>query len=160
MKSILINSCNFNKYFKTLLEIKDEKNIVKGQFNLDNLVFEDRIAFIIKFISSINPVLGITYKILFWERDTKIKRFFNSTLPQIKYKIATTYKDGKIPGVIFVDDTTIDFSFFEKLLRGHFNFEMANEPSFNGRLQICISSEHLVFLLDIYDDRGFHIYFK
>jgi hypothetical protein len=36
---------------------------------------------------------------------------------------------------------------------------MAEEPSLNLRIQICLTQEKGIVLLDIYDDRGFDVYF-
>jgi len=36
---------------------------------------------------------------------------------------------------------------------------MAKEPSFNIRVQLSINTNNSIILLDIYDDRGFDIYF-
>jgi len=79
--------------------------------------------------------------------------------PNKKYKKTSSYKNGKQPGNIFTDEEVLDISFLKLLLSNHFNFEMAKEPSLNIRVQLCVNLHSFIILLDIYDDRGFDIYF-
>lgn len=60
---------------------------------------------------------------------------------------------------IFIDDGILDISFLKSILNNHFNFEMAKEPSQNLRVQISVNLDNIIILLDIYDDRGFDIYY-
>jgi len=159
MKTKVINSNNFDQNFTRLLKIKKGKNIVKGRFDLENIKFKNRTEFIINLILSINLIKCVTYKVLFWENDKKIESFFNANFPNKEYKKTLPYKNGKKEGVIFIDDKIIDVLFLKTILIHHFNFEMAKEPSFNIRVQLSINTNSSIILLDIYDDRGFDIYF-
>ena len=51
-----------------------------------------------------------------------------------------------------------DEKIFRQLLTNHFNYETAEDPSLNIRVQICLNEETEIRLLDIYDDRGFDAY--
>ena len=79
--------------------------------------------------------------------------------PNKRYEKVLSYKNGKRAGVIFIDDRILDESFLKSVLDNHFNFEMAKEPSQNLRVQICVNLNNIIMLLDIYDDRGFDIYY-
>ncbi len=155
----VINSINFDQNFKKLLKVKKGKNIVKGRFDLEQIKLKDKAELIILLISSLKTIIGITYKVLFWEEDTIIENFFKLNFRNKKYEKASSYKNGKQAGVIFIDDEIFDISFLRVILNNHFNFEMAIEPSQNIRVQLCINLDSYIMLLDIYDDRGFDIYY-
>ncbi|WP_148626091.1 hypothetical protein [Aliarcobacter cryaerophilus] len=159
MKTKTINSNNFDQNFTRLLKIKKGKNILKGKFDLEHIQFKNKSEFIINLILSINSIQSITYKVLFWENDKTVENFFYINFPNKEYKKTLPYKNGKKAGVIFIDDKTIDVIFLKTILTNHFNFEMAKEPSMNIRVQLSIDTNNSNILLDIYDDRGFDIYF-
>jgi len=100
-------------------------------------------------------VLGLTYKIMYWEQDERMKYLFSNK----KYKLVVSYKHGKRPGIIYLEDKIIDTVFLNTLLETHFNYEMAKDPSINMRVQLCLNQAYSIILLDIYDDRGFDIYY-
>lgn len=116
------------------------------------------IDFITRLLLSFKSVLSLTYKILFWEKDSVVQRLIESNEQKI-FEIGTSYKNGEAPGVIFIDDGTLDETFLSTLLINHFNYEMAKDPALNLRVQICVNHENYITLLDIYDDRGFDIYY-
>lgn len=154
-----IDSRNFDKNFKKLLETKKEKNIVRGRFDLESIELSKKSGFIINLLSSINSIVSLTYKVLFWEEDNKVESLIKSNFENIKYEIVTPYKQGKLPGIVFIEEKTINNHFLEALLNNHFNYEMAVDPSLDMRVQLCINQENFITLLDIYDDRGFDIYY-
>ncbi len=155
----IINSNNFDQNFKKLLKSKKGKNIAKGRFDIELIKIRAKEEFIIDLISSFNSIKCITYKILFWEKDKKIEDFFQMTFPNKNYKKVLSYKNDKQAGVIFIDDDMLDMFFLRLILNNHFNFEMAKEPSKNIRVQLCVNIDKYIVLLDIYDDRGFDIFY-
>lgn len=152
-----IDSSNFEKSFSKLLEIKKGEKVIKGRFDLEPIELEARLDFIIQLLLSFKSVVGLTYKILFWEKNNFLQSFFEFN--QKKYSIVTPYQNGELPGVIFLDEDVLDQSFIKSLLIIHFNYEMAKDPSLNLRVQLCVNHEKYITLLDIYDDRGFDIYY-
>ena len=159
MGTRIVSSSNFDQNFKKLLKIKKGKNIANGRLCLELIKLNDKAELLILLISSLKSIIGITYKILFWEEDTKIDSFLELNFPNKKYEKVSSYKNGKQAGIIFVDDRVLDISFLESVLNIHFNFEMAKEPSLNLRVQICVNLDNIVMLLDVYDDRGFDVYY-
>lgn len=158
MKLKKIDSKNFDKNFIKLLEIKKGENIVKGRFDIEPIGLKEKIDFITHLLFSFKSVSSLTYKILFWENDKVIQEFIESNQKKI-FDIVTSYKNGEMPGALFIDERTIDEAFLRVLLINHFNHEMAKDPSLNIRVQICVNHEEYITLLDIYDDRGFDIYY-
>ncbi len=154
-----INSNNFDLKFRKLLKIKKGKNISYGRFDLESIKLNAKAELIILLISSLKSIISITYKILYWEENTKIENFFKLNFPNKNYEKKSPYNNGKQSGIIFINDEILDISFLRLLLNNHFNFEMAKEPSQNIRVQICVNLESYIMLLDIYDDRGFDIYY-
>ena len=153
-----VNSANFNKKLNNIFKTKEGKNIVKGRFDIEPIQLRYKADFLVSFVGSYKEIFGITYRILFWEKDEILKDFFNINFPAKQYRLDKTYKNGKIPGSIFVDEQSIDKIFLKILLDNHFNFEMAEKPSLNMRVQMCINTKDFIVLLDIYDDRGFYMY--
>ncbi|WP_259014676.1 hypothetical protein [Emticicia fluvialis] len=158
MSKNFINSENFDILLLKLLKSKKGKNIITGRFDIENIELKKKAGFIIKFILSIKCIKTVTYKILYWENDEVLKEFFNNSSNN-NFNISISYNYGKIPGVIFVEDTDIDEFFLKLLLENHFNYEMAKEPALNLRIQVCINQEEFITVLDIYDDRGFDIFY-
>lgn len=159
METKIINSSNFDQNFKKLLKMKRGKGIASGRLCLESIKLKDKAELVILLISSLKSIIGITYKILFWEEDVKIERFLELNFPNKRYEKVLSYKNGKRAGVIFIDDGILDISFLKSILNNHFNFEMAKEPSQNMRVQISVNLDDVIMLLDIYDDRGFYIYY-
>ncbi|WLD23771.1 hypothetical protein NU10_13860 [Flavobacterium dauae] len=153
---IKIDSTNFDDQFKVLLENKKGKNVITGRFDIESIGLINKIDFIIEFFS-LNQIIGSTIKILFWEKDSFLINLMAS-MNVTNYWLATSYKNEEIPGTLYIDMSVFDESVFRQLLINHFNFEMAENPSLNMRVQICLTKEKKVTLLDIYDDRGFDIY--
>lgn len=158
MKLKVIDSKNFDKNFASLLETKKGKNIVKGRFDIEPIGLNKKIEFITRLLFSFKSVLSLTYKILFWEKDSVVQKLVKSNKEKT-CQFVTSYKNGELPGVLFIDERTIDEAFLNKLLINHFNNEMAKNPSLNMRVQICVNHEEYITLFDIYDDRGFDIYY-
>ena len=159
METRIINSSNFNQNFKKLLKIKKGRGIANGRLCIESITLKDKAEFVILLISSLKSIIGITYKILFWEEDVKIEKFLELNFPNKRYEKVLSYKNGKQAGAIFIDDGILDISFLKSILNNHFNFEMAKEPSQNLRVQISVNLDNIIILLDIYDDRGFDIYY-
>jgi len=153
-----IDSKNFDKSFEKLFEIKKGDNIVKGRFDIEPIQLKEKIDFITHLLLSFKSVSSLTYKILFWDSDKIIQKFIESNKEKI-FEIITPYKNGEMPGTLFIDERAIDEAFLHTLLINHFNYEMAKDPSLNIRVQICVNHEKYITLLDIYDDRGFDIYY-
>jgi hypothetical protein len=153
-----VDSKNFDKSFGKYLEGIESDKIVKGRFDIEPVEIEVKLNFIVRLILAFKPIASFTYKILYWEEDDLLKRLIETGEYQ-DYSVAAPYKNGELPGIIFVDGETFDESFFKLLLTNHFNYELAKEPSLNLRVQICINYETGIVLLDVYDDRGFDIYY-
>ena len=154
-----IDAENFDSRLKKIIDSKKGKNLVKGRFDLESIDFTKRSSFIVNLILSLMEKAAITYKILYWENTTEIKKIFNNNLYRKKYRMSLEYKDGETPGVIFIDQRKLNKMFLKSLLDIHFNYEMAIDPSLNMRVQICINQKEIITVLDIYDDRGFDIYY-
>jgi len=154
-----INSKNFDNTLNKLLKSKKGKNVVLGRLDIEPIILNKKSEFIINFFLSLNSIIGLTYRILFWEKNEQIENFINSKFSNKQYEIKTLYRNGKLPGVMYIEEKTIDVNFLETLLQNHFNYEMAVDPSLNLRVQICINQKDFTILLDIYDDRGFNIYY-
>jgi hypothetical protein len=152
-----IDSNNFNKNFERLLEEKKGPNVIKGRFDIEPVALEKKLDFIIKFFFSKGLIKSLTYRILFWEKDSLLINLMDS-IKVTKYQLNISYKNKEDPGVIFIDSNTFDEFVFRSILINHFNFEMLETPSLNLRVQICLNEENEVRLIDIYDDRGFDIY--
>jgi hypothetical protein len=154
-----IDSNNFNIYFDEILNKKPVKNVVDGRYNLEPIGILEKSKFVIKFLESIKEITGITYKLLFWENDKVIKDLVTPFNRFIDSKISKSYQNTEVPGVAFIENKQFNEIFMKTLLDNHFNFEMAVTPSLNLRIQICINNTAgFIYLLDIYDDRGFDIY--
>ncbi len=155
-----ITSKNFDKSLGKLLKTKKAENVVKGRFDLEPIELTKKSSFIIDFLSSIKSIKNLTYKILFWEKDSLIENLIklNSSRDD-SFKITLSYRNGQPSGVAFLESEKIDEHFLKVLLDNHFNFEMAVDPSLNLRVQICINQKNIITVMDIYDDRGFDIYY-
>lgn len=158
MKIKKIDSKNFDKNFEKLLEAKKGENVVKGRFDIEPISLKGKIDFVTHLLLSFKSVLCITYKILFWEKDSVLQNLIESNKEKI-FDIVTSYKNGEMPGILFIDEKNLDEAFLSTLLINHFNYEMVKDPSLNIRVQICVNQEGYITLLDIYDDRGFDIYY-
>ena len=69
----MIDSKNFDENFENLLKINQEKNILKGRFDIESSQLVKKIDFIIYLLTSIKLISGLTYKILFWEEVTPLQ---------------------------------------------------------------------------------------
>jgi len=154
-----IDRANFDTRLGKILKGKKNKNIVVGRYDIEGIDLDKKSDFIIKFILSLKSVKGITYKVLFWEKDDILKEFIRLNFFGSNFNITMPYKNGKLPGIFFIDDNGVEERFLKILLDNHFNYEMAKDPSLNLRVQICINQEEFITLLDVYDDRGFDIYY-
>lgn len=155
----MINSKNFEERLGKILKNRNKKEVVNGNINLENLKFSKRVEFIVKYISSLNAISKITYKISFWEENELMRKFLEINQSDKSYILDVLYKNGQKPGVVYIDNNKIDIKFIKALLINHFNHEMAISPSLSVGVCICINQEEFATVLDIYDDRGFHIYF-
>lgn len=151
-----VNSTNFDDRFSVLLANKGGENIITGRFDIEPVGLTKKLDFIIQFFS-LKLITGLTFKILFWEKDNLLKSLMAS-MNITKYWLPTSYENGEAPGVLYIDMNVFDESVFRQLLTNHFNYEMAEDPSLNIRVQICLNEENKIKLLDIYDDRGFDVY--
>lgn len=159
MKGEMINSKDFDLKFGKILKTKNGKNIAISRFDIENIDHSCKVDFIISFLFSLNNIIAITYKILHWEDDWKIEEFIKSNNLNKGFEKKLPYKNGKSPGIIFIDDEVLDKTFLIRLLNIHFNYEVALEPSQNLRIQLCVNLDSLIVLFDFYDDRGFDVYF-
>lgn len=156
----MINSNNFNTIVENILIVKGGKNVVKGRCDIEPIPLKNKSIFVIQLLKTLEEVKSITYKIFFWEKDELIKNFFNLNLNSKDYKITVGYSDAEASGVLFIDDKELDLSFIKTLLDTHFNYELGVFPSLNLRVQICVNNtDDFIYLLDVYDDRGFDIYY-
>ncbi len=155
-----ITSKNFDKSLGELLKTKKADNVAKGRFDLEPIELTKKSSFIIDFLSSIKSIESLTYKILFWEKDSLIENFIKlNSSKDDSFKITLSYKNDQPSGVAFLESKKIDKHFLKVLLDNHFNYEMAVDPSLNLRVQICINQKNIITVMDIYDDRGFDIYY-
>jgi hypothetical protein len=158
-KIMNINSHNFDANFKKILLDKSGENFIRGRYDIEGIQLKNKSGFVIQMLHAIKEIKSITYKILFWETDKTINDFFNLNFNHKTYQIVANYTGKEIPGVLFVDDEKFDKNFTKVLLNTHFNYELAVSPSLDLRVQICINNvDNFIFLLDVYDDRGFDIY--
>jgi hypothetical protein len=153
-----IDSKKFDEVFQKLLEEKKGKDVVKGRFDIEQIEFDAKLDFIFHLLLSDRFAENFTYKILFWEEISAIQRLIDNYKVKT-YNVAKLYENGEQPGVIFIDDEKLYEAFLRELLTNHFNYELAKEPRMNLRVQVCISHKDYTTLLDIYDDRGFDIYY-
>jgi hypothetical protein len=151
-----VNSKNFDNQFSAVLENKGGKNVITGRFDIEPVDLISKLDFIIQFFS-LQLVTGITYKILFWEKDHLIESLLKS-MNVTEYWLNTRYNNEEAPGIIYIDMDAFDEKVFRSLLINHFNYEMAEDPSLNIRVQICLNEKNGTRLLDIYDDRGLDVY--
>lgn len=158
MKKNNIGVNSFDKRLSKLLKNKRGKNVIVGRYNIENIDLSKKSVFVMKFLHSLKAVRGITYKVLYWEKNDDIKEFITNSYPNKDFIISVPYRNGKCPGELYLEDLGVEKNFLKKLLDNHFNFEMAKEPSYNLRVQICINQDEFITLLDVYDDRGFDIY--
>jgi hypothetical protein len=154
----LIDLSFFEKKIINLIKDKKIKNIERDVFDIEKISLPNKSNFLISFIKGIKNVESIKYRILFWEKDNILINFFNYNFSDKNFEIQKPYKGRKSPGIIFVIDEKIDSIFLSELLKNHFNYEMAKEPSMNLRVQIYLHQNKSITLLDIYDDRGFYVY--
>jgi hypothetical protein len=102
----------------------------------------------------------IVFKIIFWDDENRILDVINKKYDFDSIISSKQYKNGATPGVIFIEDSKLNVSFFRQILLLHFNFELAKDPCINMKLQIFFDFENdKDILLDIYDDRGFNVYY-
>ena len=152
-----VDSKNFDQVFGQLLAKKEGENTIKGRFDIEPVTLAHKLDFVVALLSSFQTIRGLTYKILFWDRIGSIKDLMASS--RKRYQLSSLYEGDEHPGVIFVDEESLDDSFCKRLLVNHFNYEIAKAPSLNLRIQLCVNHSHYITLLDIYDDRGFDIYY-
>jgi hypothetical protein len=145
--------------FMKLLRKRKPKNTLLSRFDLTNFSFNSRKNIILKilFIFLSNKI-NIVYRILFWEEIEKILSILNIDYKKDEVHIYKPYKNGQKPGILFIEDNKINIKFISNILHNHFNYEKAKEPSLNIRLQILSSSKSYI-IIDIYDDRGFDLFF-
>jgi hypothetical protein len=155
-----IDCKSVDDFFRQRLSKKQDKNIVKGRVDIEHISLTKKSQFIYDIISSFNAISGCTYRILFWEKNEIIESFFKLNFPKKEYIIYQPYKNKKSPGICFVRDLEIDKMFFKMLINNHFNFELAKNPSLCVRVQMYIYITGFKILLDIYDDRGFYLFWK
>ena len=156
-----IDVSNFDRIFNQILTVKKGKNVVHSRLNFEDLAFSDRAHFLVDFIKSFEGITGVTYKILFWDDEFTILNAFNKYNIQTKeVRVNRSYLNTDIPGeVVSAEMLSVNEKLSYGLIDMHFNFEQAIEPSFNGRLQICLNRENCNILFDIYDDRGCDVFF-
>jgi hypothetical protein len=153
-----ICSKNFDMNFTELLISKEKKNVIRGRFDITMVALDRKIKFILQLLSSFE-IIEVTYKILFWEQTEVVESFCQPYFGNKKYEISTSYSNKELPGVLYLEDDAINKIFLSVLLKNHFNYEMGELPALNIRVQICISQKDTSILLDIYDDRGFDVYY-
>lgn len=154
---MFITSDNFDMKLGSILKNKISDNVVRARFDIQKIQHRAKLNFINDLIDSTNAV-SITYKILFWEKSCKIIE-----LPlfgeESKYLIRNEYNGGEFPGIVFLDSCKVNKDLLFNLLTNHFNYEQAKDPGLNIRLQIYIEYNCNAQLFDIYDDRGFDLYY-
>lgn len=159
MKVEKIDFRNFDAFFSELVEANgNDKKVIQVRYDIEDINVTKKGGFVENTIKSFGLITSITYKILFWEKEEVIQTFIQSNKNK-DFKISVKYKNGKKPGVIFIEEETLDKSFLEALLLNHFNHEMAEDPSMNIRVQLGVNYKNGIRLLDIYDDRGFYMYY-
>lgn len=159
MKNSNISHNNFDSKFNKILKQKRGRNIVRSNFDIENISIDKKIDFIIHRITEFE-FRNIIYKIIFWDDNNRINDFLNNKYDFDHIIVSKQYKNGATPGVIFIEDTKINILFLRKILLLHFNFEFAKIPCINMKLQIFLKLiDNNDILIDIYDDRGFNIYF-
>lgn len=159
MEKNIINAHNYDEYFANFLKKKKARNVLKGRFDLEYITLNRKSTHLIKFLSSFDEIIKITYKILFWDKNEVISDFLKKNNQYDLSTFKCSYRNGIKPGILFIEDKKIDHVFIKSLLDHHFNHELAKSPSLNIRVQICLNLKEQIILLDIYDDRGFDIYF-
>ncbi len=159
MKTLNISHNNFDSKFNKLLKQKGGRNIVRSNFDLENISMNKKIDFIVHKISEFE-FRKIVFKIIFWDDENRILDVINKKYDFDSIISSKQYKNGATPGVIFIEDSKLNVSFFRQILLLHFNFELAKDPCINMKLQIFFDFENdKDILLDIYDDRGFNVYY-
>ncbi len=146
-------------YFDTILSSKEGKDVVRGRYDIEPIPLENKSGFVIELLESIKDIRSVTYRIQFWEQDNVIEDWLSENAENKEFSIPVLYSDTEIPGIALVNEKDIDKDFMKTLLDTHFNFELAVSPALNVEVQICINNAaEFIYLLDIYDDRGFDIY--
>ena len=86
-----VNSINFDNQLSVLLENKGGENVIKGRFDIETVDLTKKLDFIIQFFS-LKLIVGLTYKILFWEKDSLIENLMES-MNVTKYWLSTSYQN-------------------------------------------------------------------
>lgn len=145
-----------NDFFCKALRKKNKKSVCT-RCDIEPIALIRKADFICNIIKSLEAEY-IICRILFWEKNEKIESFLQKHIPGNEYVVYKHYNNRMTPGICFVHASKDMIPFLRVLLANHFNFELAKAPSLSVRVQICINTKYLGFLLDVYDDRGFFMH--
>jgi|688.fasta_scaffold00269_19 hypothetical protein len=148
---------NFESQISKLLKNQKGKDIIIGRFDLTEVDFNYKPKILSQYLMSFKSVNSVTYKLLYWEKNETIKEFIKSNTKS-EFQITTLYRNGKLPGVLFINEKSMNEIFFNILILNHFNYEQALSPSLNIRVQLFLHQKNFITLMDIYDDRGFNVF--
>lgn len=99
-------------------------------------------------------------KILFWESPNDfIEKVLISKFRSNKINITRQTKvDSSDPCIVWFNGDKLEPILLEEMILWHFNFELAENPSANMRIQFCLINSIDQILWDVYDDRGCDVY--
>jgi len=150
-----IGPFNFDIVLGDVLRNKGGKNIVRARYHLDDLAFELRSKYAVAHVASLGPVEYVLYRISYWETVDGVMDTVRPILGEHAIIHTTEYVEGEHPGVLFLRGSRLDTILLSGLLTYHYNYEQAEEPSIDMRLQLYVVCATQDYLFDFYDDRGF-----
>lgn len=157
METEKLKSKNFNPYFSKILSRRKKRNIVRISYDLENLSYDKKREFVACKMKDLENCCVI-YKILFWDDLSKIKNILNGYNFQ-KIVIDRKYKGKITPGVLYLENDSLNIKFMNQIINLHFNFDVASKDKFiQMKLYIALSYNDTTRLFYFYDDRGFYEY--
>lgn len=124
-------------------------------YDVENFDFYNKINKINEFFSD---SLSVHLKLYYWEPDSQIHTYirnFNYDFENLKL-----YHKRSLPGVALVRLRNNDSVFIQNILFNHFNKEFSLNPCLDIRPYFLIHKKTSLLLLEIYDDRGFNVFFE
>ena len=157
IKSLDIFDIKFSKILKT----KISPEIGRIRIFLEEISDTKlKVLFFQKFVARFAEHESFFVKLLFWESPEEfIEKVLLSKFDASKIKIIRQKSDDfSDPCVVWFHGDKLDSVLLYEIILWHFNFELAESPSANMRVQFSLTESGNQILWDVYDDRGCDVY--
>lgn len=157
MNTKIVTGNNFDDCFDKILNRKRKSNVVRISHDLENLSYKKKKEFVAYKMKGFENC-SVIYKILFWDDFSKIQNILNRYEFQ-KIVIDRQYKGKVRPGVLYLENDSLNIEFLNQVINLHFNFEVASKRNFiQMKLYLALLHNNTTHLFNFYDDRGFYEY--